>query len=584
MLPSINTNSVEHAESAANTTEQQSKQDKIEALKDFSIEDDTLYDLLVAEIAAQRNQINISLLNYIQQARITRDPAVIKRAINAAQFAKDPVAINELGQLWLEVEPENPSAHQLMAYQFSIAKQYGDAIHHIDKVIELGGRISVESLAIGSQSLPDDDKRQLLALYQKLESKHPDSNPVRYSTAIVLANLEEYDQALTKLDEVIDNDENFEVAYILKANLLIDQKSPDAFEFSQEAYEHFPKNHALGRIYASLLIEQKRLDEAEEIFGFLVRSYPQQPAFKLSQALVMMENQKLDEASTLLQQLLSTPQHQSDARYYLGRIAEAQEQTSTAIEHYLEIDKGPHLLNAKERAVNLLLQQQRYEEAYGIFEQARKALPAQAIKLWASQYQLLNNLEQDQRALDTLNQAIVEHPESQELLYARAMHLDQNQQAKQVEADLRRIIELNPQNAVALNALGYTLADRGEHLDEAFAMISQAFKLKPESPAIMDSMGWVLFKLGRREESLVFLLRAFKLYSDGEVGGHLGEVLFSLNQKTEAFQVWQKALELDPEHPVLRNTIERLAPELLEQELLEQELPESAPDTSPASK
>lgn len=533
---------------------------------DFDLEHDTLYDLLVAEVAAQRNQINVTLLNYIQQARHTRDPEVIKRAINAAQFAKDPVAIVELGLLWVEVEPDSAAAHQLLAYQYSLAREYGDAITHIDRVIELGGRVSVESLAIGSQTLPDPDKLKLLELYEKLEQKHPESLPVRYSLAIILANLKRSDEALAKLDSVIATDPNFEVAYVLKANLLYEQKKTEAaLAFTEKGYSKFPKNNALGRLYASLLIDAKRLDDAEEVFSELSQSHPNVPAFKLSLALVKLENQKIEESSKLLTELIQAKTLANEAHYYLGRIHDSEKDIDTAVDHYLSIQAGQHKAPSRERALYLLMQDGRFDEALKILEQQRKSSPSEAQKLWALQYKLLNNFEQDELTLDTLNQAIDAYPTSQELLYTRAMWLDSKNRIEDMEADLRTILALDPNNAIALNALGYTLADKTTRYQEAFELISKALEIKPDNAAILDSMGWVLFKLDEPEKSLIFLLKAFQKFSDGEIGAHLGEVLLSLNQKTEAYEVWQKSLEINPEHPLLIKTLERLAPELLEE-------------------
>jgi len=560
-------------------------EDKDIEYADFNQDDDTLYDLLVAEIAAQRGQLNITLLNYIQQAKHTRDPSVIRRAINAAQFSKDALALKELGLLWVEVEPGNASAHQLMAFQYSIEKQYSDAIHHIDKVLELGGNISIESLAIGSQSLPEEDKQELLALYQKLQTKHPKSKPVRYSLAIVHSNLEQYDQALGLLDALIDEDEYFQAAYVLKANVLFEQQNKEAtFDFVEDAYERFPKNHALGRLYASLLIEQKRLDDAEEIFANLMAYYPKSPSFKLSHALVMLENQKRDEAKQALEALLEMGAHKNEAHFYLGRIEDQQGNKDAAIAHYLQIGQSIHFESSLERAAYLLMNDERFDEALEALSNAREKYPGEATIIWSLEFRLLNSFQKKTLAMQSLNDAITEFPESEQLLYARAMMHDADKDMTAMEADLRRILTINPQNAIAMNALGYTLADKTERYDEALQLISNALKLKPENAAIMDSMGWVLFKLGRNEESLAFLLNAFQRFSDGEVGAHLGEVLLSLGQTTEAKEVWSKALELNPSHPVLLETLQRLAPDLIPSAPTQEQAPvnDSAESAEPA--
>lgn len=551
---------------------------------DFNLEHDTMYDLLVAEIAAQRNQMNITLLNYIQQARHTRDPEVIKRAINAAQFSKDIVAIKELGLLWVEVEPDNPSAHQLMAYQYSIEKEYADAIHHIDRVIELGGNVSIESLAIGSQSLPTEDKETLLQLYEKLHAKHPDSDAVEYSLAIVLGNLERVDEALVHLNSVIARSPDFQPAYVLKSNILFEHKEKEvAMDFTEEGYERFPKNHALGRIYASLLIEAGRLEEAEQVFAELMQHYPRSPSFKLSHALVMLENNKKEEASIALNELLAQNVHTNEAHFYLGRIDDQNEDYDAAIEHYLSIDQSMHFEPSIERASYLLMKQDQFDEAIEALSDARGKAPSLATRLWGLQFKLLNSFQQKEKAMQTLNDALEEYPESEQLLYARAMMHDSENELESMERDLKKIIELNPENAVAINALGYTLADKTDRLQEALQLISLALQLKPENPAIMDSMGWVLFKLGKREEALVFLLGAFQKFSDGEVGAHLGEVLYSLGQVTEAREVWAKTLELNATHPVLLKTLERLEPSMLPDNTAENEAAQPEPE-KPATK
>jgi tetratricopeptide (TPR) repeat protein len=184
--------------------------------------------------------------------------------------------------------------------------------------------------------------------------------------------------------------------------------------------------------------------------------------------------------------------------------------------------------------------------------------------LWLLEVKLLSLVQEKEKMMDSLNQAIAAFPDDDQLLYARAMNLDTEDNLIAMEADLRKILEHKPDNAIALNALGYTLADKTNRLAEAFLLIQKAHTLEPENPAILDSLGWVLFKLGKREEALVYLLKAFQGYQDGEVAAHLGEVLWSLNQKTEAFEVWLNVLNKNPEHPILLETIQRLAPEALQ--------------------
>ena len=532
---------------------------------DFSIEQDTLYDLLVAEIASQRDQFDITLVNYIQQAQMTRDPSIIFRAINAAQIAKDSEAIKELTLIWLEEEPDNIAAHQILAYQYSVEKAFPEAIDQIAKILELGGNTSVEALAISSSQASEEEKLELLELYTELLEQFPDSWEVRYSLALVQRNLKQCDAAISNLDKVIEEQAEFQPAFIVKANCLNESgKKEEALNYSAQTFAQFPENNPLGRLYASLLIEKGDTVKAEEVFATLLDYYPDSLSLTLSHALLMLENKKVEEAKSAFEALTSSPSHSSDAHYYLGRISEQQEDLEQAIEHYQNVAPSPNYNTAIERYVYLLTKLDRMDEALEQLALLRQDQPGNAKKLWLVQYQLLNTFDKKEMALEGLNQALQQFPGDEPLLYARAMHYDAIGELALMEQDLRKIIAANPQNAVALNALGYTLADKTDRYEEALQLITVALALRPDNPAILDSMGWVLFKLGKNEEALALLGKAYLSYPDGEVGAHLGEVLWVEGKQDEARKVWNNSLRQQPDHPILRSTLERLAPDMLE--------------------
>ncbi|MDX1451413.1 MAG: tetratricopeptide repeat protein [Oleiphilaceae bacterium] len=534
--------------------------------RDFDLDKDTLYDLLVAEIAAQRGQLNVTLVNYIQQARVTRDVDIIKRAINAAQYSKDLEAIKEMGLLWLEVEPDNTSAHQLMAFQYSLQKQYADAMYHIERLLELGAEARVESLAVGSQQVSHNEKLELLKLYTALQERHPNNTDVAYALALVERNLKMLDSALTRLNDVIKRAPKMQSAVVLKADILYDQgKKQEALNFAEKKYNQFPENHALGRFYASLLIEHQRLDDAEEVFEELMERYPQAPAFKLSHALVMIENQKVDEASVELKELIEQGVHLNESHFYLARIADQKGDSDTAIKHYAEVKEGAHYESALERYTYLLTQAERTDEAIAHLAELREKTPSRALKLWILQYKLLSTIKEEELAEQTLNEALEIFPDDDQLRYARAMTYESRDDLEAMEADLRHIIEHNPKHAIAINALGYTLADRTDRLQEALQLISAALTLKPENPAIIDSMGWVLYRIGKLEEAALFLSQAYKRLQEAEIGAHLGEVLWELGDEKDAKIVWRDMLRRNPEHKVLLRTIERYHPALIEE-------------------
>ena len=535
-------------------------------LKDFDIGKDTLYDLLVAEVAAQRSQFTITLINYIQQARMTLDPGVIKRAINAAQLLKDMEAIREMALLWAEVEPESIPAHQLLAFQYSLQKNYVDAMLHIEAVLQLDGEARVDSLASSSAPLNDEDKNTLLRLYKDLYEVFPDNYEVGYSLALVQKNLNLFEPAIATLDPILEIHPDFEPAIILYANLLYDVGQLEAaLEYADDKFDDFPKNYNLGRLYASMLIETKQLDKAEDVFQALADSYPQAHSFKLSHALVMLENQKIEAAKSEFLKLLTTGAHLNEANFYLGRIADTKEEEEDAVMYYKQVQQSIHYELALERASFLLGKLDRTEEMLNHLSQARKERQDIALKIWLLEFKLLNTFDKDDLSYISLNQALIAFPDDEQLLYARAMIKESKSDLVGMEEDLRHIINNNPKHAIAINALGYTLADQTDRTTEALQLIEQAMVISPDNPAILDSMGWVLFKLDKKPEALIFLLKAFQGYQDGEVAAHLGEVLWALDQKNKAIEIWVAILGKNPAHKVLLQTIQRLHPDLLDQ-------------------
>jgi tetratricopeptide (TPR) repeat protein len=156
------------------------------------------------------------------------------------------------------------------------------------------------------------------------------------------------------------------------------------------------------------------------------------------------------------------------------------------------------------------------------------------------------------------SRALMQNPEDADLLYARALTAEKVDRLDITESDLLKVLSTEPENANALNALGYTLADRTERLQEALEYIKRAMELVPDDPAILDSLGWVSYRLGKMQDAVKWLSKAFEIMGDAEIAAHYGEVLWKLNQHDKAREVWQKGRDNDAEHPVLVETLKRL--------------------------
>ena len=525
-------------------------------------EPEELYLLLSGEIAAQRGRFDVTLVNYMKAAQQSRDLGVIERTMRIAQSLNADNAQQKLAALWLEVAPDNMQAHRISAIQAVKKNELETALGHMEKIMDLGGDADFDSLAAMAGNLPPEQQQELLDLYQQLEQRHPDNPELQYSIALLLKVTGEPQQALAKLEPLLDNKPDFQPALILKGDLLYqtDQKQ-QALDHLRANTRQFPDNRQMGTLYGRMLIGEGELQTAQNEFRRLVNRFPDVPGLRLSYALVALENDQIALAEEELTRLIEQGHHSDEAHYYLGRIADEENENEQAIGYYRNVEKGNYFFPALARASELMAEQGELDEALADIREIRKNNPDQDENFRLLEINLLLDRDHDERALQAANEALESFPGNVRIRYARAMLLDSMDKPEQAEADLRTIIEEQPDNAVALNALGYILTTRTDRLDEARDYIERALAIDPENPAILDSMGWVLYLQGNTDESLSYLSRAWEAYADPEVAAHYGEALWQTGNQEQARSIWREGFEQDPDHPILTETVERLTGE-----------------------
>lgn len=531
---------------------------------------ETMYALLTAEIAAQRGRYDITLLNYVQQARTTKDLAIIKRAFRIAQYLKASNAQLQLSKVWAEVEPNDIEANQLAAFHHARNKKYEEAMGYMEKIIELEGNADLDRLAAHAKTLPVEEQQTLLNLYTSLYERHPQNKEVIYSLAVMQKNTGHTDDAIATLAPLLQQEPEFEPAILLQAGLLYDQKKlEEATEYLKEKTEEFPDNRKMGTLYGRLLIDSKELDEAQDVFKELMERFPDVAGLRLSYALVSLENKDEAEAIEQFNILLEAQQHTNESHFYLGRIADSRKEPAKAIQHYLSVESGTHFYSAISRASFLMAEEGRLDEALIGLEKLRKAAPDQAENFWLIEANLLLDINEEDLALGSINIALMDFPNNSKLLYSRSMLLDKAGRLEEMEADLRTILAAEPNNAVALNALGYTLADKTTRVMEAYDLITKAYALNPDNPAILDSMGWVYYRMGNLEKSLEYLNLAYAQFPDPEVAAHLGEVLWQSGEKDKALALWKESLKesqaKESKSTIVQDTMKRLGVSLDEE-------------------
>lgn len=523
-----------------------------------SFSEETLYSLLSAELAGQRNRLDIALDNYVTQAINTQDPGISERAFRIAEYLGADQAALDTSLIWARNAPDDLEAQRAAAIQLARNGRYDESMVYMEKVLQAKGDTHFDFLALSAVETDSDTRAGLQKSFDSLLVKHPDNGQLIFGKALLMQQDGDAEGALKLLEK--NPPQNGEVApVLLRARLLQSlNRGKEALPLLQKSIRQYPDDKRLGLTYARTLVEQNRMGEAKVQFASLVEQYPEDDELRFSLALVCLEGKAWDEAEGYLEELIERDSHVDSAHLNLGRIAEERNDPETALTQYALVGPGNDYLPAQLRQADILISHGRGTEASKKLAAARDAQPDFAIQLYLIEAETLSANNQTDRAWNVLQQALKQYPDDMNLLYSRAMLAEKRNNLEQMERDLRAIIQREPDNAMALNALGYTLSDRTTRYAEAKALIQQAYDLNPDDPAVLDSLGWVNFRLGNLDEAERLLRQALERFPDQEVAAHLGEVLWANGKQREAKKIWGTFLKENPDSPTLRKTILRL--------------------------
>jgi len=523
-----------------------------------SFSQETLFALLTAELAGQRNRFDIALGNYVQQANATGDAGVAERAFRIAEYLGAEQAALDSALIWARNAPSNIDAQRAAAVQLARAGRYDESMTYMEQVLQRQGDTHFDFLALSAAETDPDTRAGLLQGFDRLLSKNPDNSQLLFGKAILLQQDGRAEEALELLEDSAASS-NEVSPILLRARLLQSLgRDKEAMPILQKGIRNNPDDKRLRLTYARLLVEQDRLDDAKGEFAKLVQENPNDDDLRFSLALVCLEAEAWEEAIVYLEELVERRSHVDAAHYNLGRAYEALSDNDSALQEYALVGPSNDYLPAQQRQAELLFAQQRSEEASARLAQARSAQPDYAIQLYLIEAEGLSNRSQVEPAWKVINEGLEQYPNDLNLLYTRAMLAEKRDDLAQLETDLRYIIQREPEHAMALNALGYTLADRTTRYEEARELIEKAHLLNPDDPAILDSLGWVNYRLGNLDEAERLLRQALEKFPDHEVAAHLGEVLWAQGQQRDARRVGRDALSATPDSPILRDTLLRL--------------------------
>jgi tetratricopeptide (TPR) repeat protein len=357
---------------------------------------------------------------------------------------------------------------------------------------------------------------------------------------------------------------DFELAALFHAQALQRRSNAEAIQYLDDYVKRYPQAKDARLAYARLLAADKRQPEARKQFEILVQEAPNNADLALAVGLLALQTGDHDAAEKHFKGALAAGHKEPDAIWlFLGQIYEERKNYDEALKWYAGVNPGERYLNAQSRYANVLVKQGKLDDARKHLQSIKPRDNAQRIQLVQAEANLLREAQAYSDAYDLLGKTLEGAPDSVDLLYDQAMIAEKLDRVDVMERNLRKVIDIQPDHAHAYNALGYSLADRNLRLPEARKLIEKALELSPQDGYIIDSLGWVLFRMGQVREAIVQLRRAFELRPEGEVGAHLGEALWTDGKRDEAQKIWSNLLKETPVNDTLQGTVKRFAPSLL---------------------
>lgn len=520
------------------------------------------YHVLAGEMAIQRGNRAIAAREYVAALEYSNDAELAERATRIALFADEPALAYRAAGAWAVAEPDSLDAQRTAArLAFATGDADGLAVY-APALIE-----AAASPDIGYRLLADvlsgAPERANLAVEtaSRLAQQDTDSAPAQYALGVVALRYERVSVAARAAERAMRLEPSWKEAVLLQAGVWIREGETDK---AQQLIADLPGNDASRAQYhlalARLLVEADQNAAALHEFDRALALQPDNADARYGLAILALSVGDLDRAEPALSRLYDDGERADDAAYYLGTIYEQRENYVRAQQWYQRVENGSHAFESQVRAARMIYEQGDMAGARQRLDELRDIYPELGDQLYAAEGQLLYEANRPAKSLAVYQTGLDASPDSTELRYGRSMAYERLGRIEEAEADLRAVLDAEPSDARALNALGYLLASHTRRYAEAQNYIQQALDIEPDNPAILDSMGWVQYRQGNLDEARRYLERAYADFADPEVAAHLGEVLWQQGEHDAARRIWQDALAANPDHPVLRETVERFQP------------------------
>lgn len=491
-----------------------------------------LGQMLLSEIALARGMLDDAAFGYGDLARQSNDPRIIRRANEI-----------ELARIMQRAEQKPDEAEAALARQLA---QSPDS----------RGRLIMQLPGIFSRN---PDKTKVAIIVRRLVEPYVQTAEAQYSIAVAEREANHPQEAYAAANLAASLGENWEPGILLLLETAPIEKQAEIAGRLQEFSLRNPQAIDARAVLARWLAQNKRPEAATAEARALLATQPENPALAFAMVGVFVEAGAYTDAEAQLQRLISDGWGEADRlQLILAQVQEEQGKTAAALLGYDQVPPGQFFTTAQGRRARLLAATNQLPEARAALRSAAQRSPEDRVRLLMQESLLLRQTDHPREALSVLDEVLAEQPENVDALYDSSLIAEQLGKPAELEKRLRKVLELSPDHAHAMNALGYSLTERNVRLDEAAALLGRAIALEPNDPAILDSVGWLNFRQGHLGKAEEYLRKAFAAFPDTEVASHLIEVLWAAGKKDEARDLFRDALQVRPGDAILTRTGKKL--------------------------
>lgn len=511
--------------------------------------------ILLAEGLLQDPDGDISAAVSLYQAAATHseDALIAARATALARQYGSLEDTERALQQWLKRAPNSLQAHEASLIVAVESNQYDRAMDHLSVLLKTSADYKTQWIS-GLLSRSDASSQSIwLSRLAELASAQANTSLAMVVTELMQNRGEDGKQWL---DRWLQTHQAYDALILYRARLELPDR-PAAIGILERLTPAQQSTDVRAQLARWVGLEGQD-QRALSLLADVVSEDPKRERDRLTLALLLMQMGDNTAAEGHLKALLASADLRATAYYHLGDLARLSGDHARAIDRFLRVDQGELVVDARQHLAQLAVVTGNPDQATRWFQEARLLFPHLAPPLYVAEARFLSGRDNPEAVITRLSEAIDQHPDNPDLRYSRALAYVELNQIDAAEADLRAILRVEPDSVDALNALGYTLADQTDRYDEALSLIEKALAGAPESPAILDSMGWVLVKLGRIADALPFFEKAWEAVQDHEIAAHYGEALWLLGRQSDAWEIWNQGFASQPESAIITSTIDRL--------------------------